>query len=111
MSLLAYKVHPGSGPALLLVHGFLSGPGQWHGNLTALGEVCQPVTVSLLGHGESPSPSSALAYQPEAYVGYFDEIRQEVGAEKLLLCGYSFGAGLTYRYVLAHPERVHAPKE
>ena len=101
-----WQVHPGSGPYLLLVHGFLMGPNQWHPNLATLSAVCRPVVVDLLGHGRSPAPAEAERYQPAAYVKAFEAIRQALGAARWLLCGYSLGAGLTVRYALLHPERV-----
>lgn len=103
---LHWQVHPGTGPDLLLVHGFLMGPNQWHPNLKALGAVCRPVVVDLLGHGRSPAPAEVEPYQPSAYVDAFDAIRQALGVERWFLCGYSLGAGLTIRYALTHPERV-----
>ncbi|MDD9961131.1 MAG: alpha/beta fold hydrolase [Gammaproteobacteria bacterium] len=101
-----WQVHAGTGPYLLLVHGFLMGPNQWHPNLAALGAVCQPVVVDLLGHGRSPAPEDAGYYQPGAYVEAFEAIRQALGIDQWLLCGYSLGAGLTMRYALLHPQRI-----
>ena len=102
-----FDVHgDGRGPALLLVHGFLSSRAQWRPNLDALAEVCTPVTVELLGHGRSDSPKEPDAYSVDAYVRRFDELRKVLGAERWFICGQSFGAGLTIRYSLAHPERI-----
>ncbi len=103
---LRYRVHDGTGPHLLLVHGFLTGPSQWRANLAALASVCTPVTVSLWGHAGAPSPADATAYDPAAYVAGFDSIREEIGAERWWLLGYSLGAGLTLRYAIEHPGRV-----
>ena len=77
---LHWQVHPGTGPYLLLVHGFLMGPNQWHPNLAALGAGCQPVVVDLLGHGDSPAPVDVECYRPSAYVKAFEAIRQAFGA-------------------------------
>ena len=33
-------VHPGEGPPMLLMHGFLSSRSQWRANLAALAAVC-----------------------------------------------------------------------
>lgn len=103
---LRYTVHPGDGPLLLLVHGFLTGPSQWSPNLTALAEHCTPVTVSLWGHAGAPSPEDPDCYDPERYVAGFEALRQELGAEHWWLLGYSLGAGLTLRYAFTHPHRV-----
>lgn len=102
-----FDVHgDGQRPVLLLVHGFLSSRAQWRPNLDSLAEVCTPVTVELLGHGRSDSPKDPEAYSVGAYVRRFDELRKELGAERWIICGQSFGAGLTIRYSLVHPERV-----
>jgi len=66
------------------------------------------VVVELWGHGRSPSPEDAYGYRPEAYVRAFEELRAELGVERWLVCGQSFGAALTLRYALDHPERVAA---
>ncbi|MEM7189993.1 MAG: alpha/beta fold hydrolase, partial [Pseudomonadota bacterium] len=91
---------------LVLLHGFLSSRAQWAANLGRLSEFCRPVTVELLGHGRSASPSDPAAYSPTAYVDSLEQIRAEIGADRWFLCGQSFGAGLTLRYALTHPERV-----
>jgi 2-succinyl-6-hydroxy-2,4-cyclohexadiene-1-carboxylate synthase len=103
---LHHELHPGTGPYLLLVHGFLSSRGQWRPNLAALGQVVRPVVVELLGHGRSPAPEDLDDYRVEAYIEAFEAIRQQLGTERWFICGQSFGAGLTIRYALSHPERV-----
>ena len=105
---LSYRVHPGTGPYLGLVHGFLSSRAQWLLNLESLAEVCTPVTIELWGHGDSPAPTDALNYTPSAYVEQLEFIRQELGCDRWFLCGYSLGAGLTIRYAHQYPERVAA---
>ena len=101
-----YDVQPGQGPHLLLVHGFLSSRAQWLPNLAALAEFTRPVRVELLGHGRSPAPADDAPYRVERYVAAFETIRQRLGAERWLVCGQSFGAGLAMHYALAHPERT-----
>jgi 2-succinyl-6-hydroxy-2,4-cyclohexadiene-1-carboxylate synthase len=91
---------------LLLVHGFLSSSAQWLANLGAIGRVCVPVTVDLWGHGGSPSPTDPDAYSSRGYLAELDAIREALDAERLFLCGYSLGAGLTIGYALRWPERV-----
>jgi len=104
--MLSYHIYPGSGPYLLLVHGALSNRAQWTLNLQALGQVCRPVTAELLGHGDSPAPQDIDAYQPDAYVSYFEAIREALDTRRWFLCGYSLGASLTLRYALDFPDRV-----
>jgi len=68
---LAFEVHPGRGPHLLLVHGLLSSRAQWNANLEALSGCSRPVVVELFGHGRSPSPEDAAYYSPANYVSEF----------------------------------------
>jgi 2-succinyl-6-hydroxy-2,4-cyclohexadiene-1-carboxylate synthase len=102
------EIHPGQGPYVLLVHGFLSSRAQWMLNIEALARVTRPVIVELWGHGRSPAPESPEAYSPEGYVKIFEKLRQRLGLSKWLLCGQSLGAGLTLRYALDHPDRIIA---
>ncbi len=104
---IAFKVHSGNGPYLLLVHGFLSSSAQWLANVKALADVCQPVTAELWGHGSSPAPSDVKCYSPESYLAQFEQIRQQLGVDRWFVCGYSLGAGLTIRYAHDFPQHVY----
>lgn len=106
MILPDWRAHDGTGPYLLLVHGFLSSRSQWLLNLDELAGFCRPVTVELFGHHDSPAPEDSACYEPEYYVRTFEAIRSELGAERWFVLGYSLGAGLSLRYALDHPERV-----
>ena len=108
MTSLHYDVHPGNGPAMLMVHGLLCSRALWKLNLEALGAVCTPVTVELYGHGRSPAPTEREAYSPDNYVAEFESIRKEIGAEKWFLCGHSLGAGFSVRYALQFPQNTLA---
>ena len=103
-----WEIYDGSGPHLLLVHGFLSSRGQWMHNIEALSRFATPVIVELLGHGRSPSPEPSELYHPEAYVAAFEDIRQQLGVASWIICGQSLGASLTLRYALRHPECIKA---
>jgi len=108
--MLSYHVHSGqvqSGPYLLLSHGALSNSGQWALNIDALKGFCTPVTVELLGHGDSPSPEDLESYEPTAYLDYFEAIRKALGTDRWFLCGYSLSAGLTMRYAMTYPQHVY----
>lgn len=106
MTAPSWEVHPGTGPFLLLVHGFLSSRAQWAPNLGPLGEVCRPVTLELFGHGRSPAPEQDVPYTPEGYMAAMEAIRAELGVDSWFVCGYSLGGALTIRYALTYPQRV-----
>lgn len=106
MPRLAVKIHDGTGPYLLLVHGLLASRAAWMPNLPALARVARPVVVELWGHGRSPTPEDTRHYHPDAYVEQLDGIRAELGADRWFICGLSLGAALTIRYALDRPDRV-----
>jgi pimeloyl-ACP methyl ester carboxylesterase len=101
-----HEVHAGRGPFMLFVHGFLSSRAQWRPNLAPLALHVRPVVVELLGHGRSGAPVEPEAYSVQSYISAFEAVRVSLGAERWLLCGQSFGAGLATQYAIAYPERV-----
>jgi pimeloyl-ACP methyl ester carboxylesterase len=103
---LHYDVHDGDGEPLLLLHGFLSSRAQWLDNLPGLTSFCTPITVELWGHGRSPMPDNDAQLHPQAYIEQFENIRREIGASRWYVVGHSFGAGLTLRYALNHPDSI-----
>ncbi|MFT3801378.1 MAG: alpha/beta fold hydrolase [Burkholderiaceae bacterium] len=102
------QVPDGSGPYLFLLHGMLSSHRQWTSNLDALARFSRPVLFDLWGHGDSPCPLDRESYELESLIEQIDRVRRELGADRVLLCGQSFGAGLMMRYAIAYPERVIA---
>ena len=106
---LPYRVlDSGGGPYMFFVHGMLSSQRQWTPNLAALEGLVRPVLFELWGHGDAPCPESDAAYSVEAVVAEFERARQELGAERIVLCGQSLGAALTLHYAIAHPAHVIA---
>lgn len=102
-----FEVHDrGNGPYMLMLHGFLSSRAQWRCNLAGLTAFCRPVLVELLGHGRSASPEDPAAYAVASYLRAFEAIRASLDAERWVVCGQSFGAGLAIQYAIEHPGRI-----
>jgi pimeloyl-ACP methyl ester carboxylesterase len=95
-----------SGPACLLIHGFLSSRAQWLLNLDVLRTVCRPVIVELWGHGRSPAPRDPARYTIQSLCAEFEELREQLGIEEWFVIGQSLGAGLALHYANAYPARV-----
>lgn len=90
----------GSGPVLLMVHGFLSSRAQWQANLAALALKTRPVLLELWGHGGSPAPENDEAYTIDAYIEQFEQARIALGTSQVVMVGQSFAAGLGLHYAL-----------
>src|SRR6267143_5040228 len=56
-----YEVH-GSGPPLLLTHGYSSTSGMWQGQIAALSKHHKLVLWDMRGHGQSDYPDDTSAY-------------------------------------------------
>jgi pimeloyl-ACP methyl ester carboxylesterase len=93
-------------PALVLLHGFLSCNLQWLPNRDELRRHFRLIAVELWGHGDSPTPRDPAAYRVEGYHAELEQIRKELGIDRWLVCGQSFGAGIMIRYALEQPDAV-----
>lgn len=93
------------GPTLVCHPG---GPGfssRFFGDLAGLGDHLQLVLVDPRGTGATPRPADG-AYAIADYVGDVEELRVELGSERLTLLGYSHGGVVAMAYAARHPDRV-----
>ncbi|PRP81952.1 abhydrolase domain containing 4 [Planoprotostelium fungivorum] len=103
-------VKVGSGPPLLLVHGFAAGIGLWVGNLAELSKHNTIYAIDLVGFGRSTrhpfrgkSPEEAENYFLDMIEGW----RLASGLEgKINLLGHSFGGYLVGAYALKYPQHI-----
>ena len=104
---IGYTVYPrAGGPPIVLVHGFTASAASFAANVPALNERFEVISLELLGHGESDSPADSAPYAPEAAVARILALLDELGHEKVLLCGHSLGAALCLRLALDAPQRL-----
>ncbi|MFI5272163.1 MAG: alpha/beta fold hydrolase [Ktedonobacterales bacterium] len=97
----------GSGPLLLLLHGFGRDRRMWHdaGHVAALSAAYTVAPVDLRGHGESDRPTEASAYAAEQLIDDLHAVADALGADQFRYWGYSYGATLGVQ-VAAHSPRV-----
>jgi haloacetate dehalogenase len=99
----------GSGPPLLLLHGFPQTHLMWHAVAPALAEQFSVVAPDLRGYGESSAPASAEdheAYSKRAMARDAVALLRQCGFERFSVCGHDRGGRCGYRLALDHPERV-----
>jgi pimeloyl-ACP methyl ester carboxylesterase len=102
-----YEVH-GSGPPLLLTHGYSSTSEMWKGQITALSKHSQLVVWDMRGHGRSDYPDDASAYSEALTVADMAALLDEVGADRAIVGGLSLGGYMSLAFYRAHPARVRA---
>ena len=105
---LDVTVH-GSGPGLLLVHGFGGAKEDFADHVTELATGGHTVvTFDHRGHGESDAPGDVAAYSLDRLAADVIGVASAVDLDRFVLLGHSMGGMVARRVVLAHPERVAA---
>src|SRR3982074_2943268 len=102
-----YEVH-GSGPPLLLTHGYSSTSAMWQGQSGALSSHHRLVLWDMRGHGQSDYPDDPSAYSEALTVADMAALLDEVGADKAIVGGLSLGGYMSLAFCRAHPQRVRA---
>jgi pimeloyl-ACP methyl ester carboxylesterase len=102
-----YEVH-GSGPPLILTHGYSSTSAMWQGQIEALAKRHRLIVWDMRGHGQSDYPDDPSAYSEALTVGDIAALLDQVGAAKAIVGGLSLGGYMSLAFYRAHPERVSA---
>ena len=102
-----YEVH-GSGPTILLTHGFSATAQMWRGQVSALSRGHQLVLWDMRGHGQSDYPADQGAYTQDATVEDMAAILDAVGAKRAIVGGLSLGGYMSLAFNVKYPERVRA---
>lgn len=102
-----YEVE-GSGPALLLTHGYSATGAMWAGQIEAFSKLYRVIRWDMRGHGRSDYPDDPAAYSEAASVADMAALLDAVGVEKAIVGGLSLGGYMSLAFHLAHPRRVRA---
>ncbi|MGH7893461.1 MAG: alpha/beta fold hydrolase [Candidatus Binatia bacterium] len=98
----------GTGPTVLLLHGFGGSARNFGPQMRALKDRYRVVRYDARGHARSEMPPDPEAYTPETFVDDMRRVADEVGADRAVVGGLSMGAGVSLRFALAYPDRVRA---
>lgn len=102
-----YEVH-GSGPVVLLTHGYSSSSHMWKGQIDVLARDHTLVTWDMRGHGHTDYPADQSLYSEAETVEDMAAILDAVGAEKAIIGGLSLGGYMSLAFAATYPERVRA---
>ena len=90
---LVADCYPGSGPAVLFIHGAFQSRVVWTPQVQSLAGRYQLVTYDLRGHGESDRPQLDVAFNRPGIPGRdVEAILDHLGVEQVVLVGWSFGS-------------------
>jgi haloacetate dehalogenase len=101
----------GSGPPLLLLHGYPQTHLMWHAAVATLAAHHTVVVADLPGYGASfrpaPTPDHG-AHSKRALAVDLTELMSRLGHERFAVAGHDRGGRVAYRMALDHPGRVSA---
>jgi haloacetate dehalogenase len=101
----------GSGPPLLLLHGYPQNHLMWHAAAPLLAEHFQVVATDLSGYGASHRPAPAEDHAPHSKRAMAQDQLQameSLGHRRFAVAGHDRGGRVAYRMALDHPDRVSA---
>ena len=98
----------GTGPAVLLSHGYGSTRHMWDEQHRALGDRWRVISWDMRGHGQTESPDDPGRYSAALTVADMRALLQHVGVERAVIGGLSLGGYVSLAFALAHPAMVRA---
>jgi len=101
----------GSGPALLLLHGYPQNHLMWHAVAEPLAGRFTVVAADLPGYGDSFRPAPAADHLPHskrAIAADLVQAMRALGHERFAVAGHDRGGRVAYRMGLDHPDRITA---
>ena len=99
----------GSGPPLLLLHGYPQTHAMWHRIAPALARRYTVVCADLRGYGDSskpPSDASHATYSKRAMAADMVAAMRALGHPRFRLVGHDRGGRVAHRLAVDHPEAV-----
>ena len=104
---LYFEVH-GSGPALILTHGYSATSQMWKGQIEPLSQKHRLIIWDMRGHGQSDYPDDVSAYSEDHTVSDIAALLDEAGAKTAIVGGLSLGGYMSLAFYRRHPERVRS---
>jgi haloacetate dehalogenase len=104
-----HGVRAGSGPPLLLLHGYPQTHVIWHRIAPALAQDFTVVATDLRGYGDSGKPAGGPQheqYSKRVMAADQVEVMRQLGFDSFLVAGHDRGGRVAHRMALDHPARV-----
>lgn len=104
-----HLVHGGSGPPLLLLHGYPQTHVMWHQVAPQLAQYFHVICPDLRGYGDSSKPASTSDhsnYSKRAMAADMVAVMAHYGYEHFNVAGHDRGARVTQRLALDYPQQI-----
>ena len=98
----------GTGPAVLLSHGYGERGHMWRGQQAPLGQRYRLITWDMRGHGGTDGGRDPAQYSLDTTVEDMRALLRHVGEERAVIGGLSLGGYVSLAFYGVHPEMVRA---
>jgi pimeloyl-ACP methyl ester carboxylesterase len=96
-------------PAILLLHGFPTSSRMFRSLIPALADKYHVIAPDYPGFGLSSAPDhKKFAYTFANYTELVDKFLRQLGVKRYAMYSFDYGAPVSYRLALKHPDRVTA---
>jgi len=102
-----YEDH-GSGPAVLMSHGYSATSRMWADQAEALKDTYRVITWDMRGHGDSDSPDDQSLYSEAHTIDDMAALLDACEVDQAVISGLSLGGYMSLAFHLNYPERVRA---
>jgi epoxide hydrolase 4 len=101
-----HYVTQGTGPLMLMLHGFPEFWYSWRHQIPEFASDFQVVALDLRGYNDSDKPQDPSAYVMDEFVKDVAGVIQGLGYDKCILVGHDWGGAIAWSFAYAHPEMV-----
>jgi epoxide hydrolase 4 len=103
------KIHyvtAGSGPLVVMIHGFPDFWYTWRNQMEALAPQYQVAALDLRGYNLSDKPEGAENYDMRLLVGDVAAVIKHLGRDKAIIVGHDWGGAISWQFAFHMPQMV-----
>lgn len=103
------KIHyvtAGSGPLLVMIHGFPDYWYSWRDQIPALSKHFRVVAIDQRGYNKSDQPKGVENYSMRKLVGDVVAVTDHFKAKKTVIVGHDWGGAVAWNFAMWHPDRI-----
>jgi len=94
----------GSGPLIVMIHGFPDYWYTWRDQMAALSDSYQCVAIDQRGYNLSDKPKGVENYRMPLLVSDVAAVIKSLGRDKAIIVGHDWGGMVAWNFALMHPE-------
>src|SRR5215472_9437067 len=94
----------GSGPLIVMIHGFPDFWYTWRDQMEALSDSYQCVAIDQRGYNLSDKPKGVENYDMHLLVGDVAAVIKSLGRDKAIVAGHDWGGMVAWSFALSNPQ-------